>query len=133
MRWWRCIVGAAAILLALAVILGAFGAHALEGKLTTDQLASYRTANFYHFIHSLGILAIGLLFKHDPKRGLVHIFWMLFGGILLFSGSVYLLSCRDLLGISSWTWLGPVTPFGGILFILGWLYLALLMLFQVKV
>jgi uncharacterized membrane protein YgdD (TMEM256/DUF423 family) len=110
-------------LMALAVILGAFGAHALAEKLEARQLEVYKTGVFYHFIHGMGILLVGILSLHVTE---VRVRWVIiyFGlGILLFSGSLYLLSTAALTGISR-SFLGPVTPMGGLLFILGWVSLA---------
>jgi uncharacterized membrane protein YgdD (TMEM256/DUF423 family) len=83
----------------LAVLLGAFGAHALRGKLAADLLAIYQTAVQYHFWHALGLLAIG---------------WLMLAGILVFSGSLYLLA------LTGARWMGAVTPIGGTAFIASW-------------
>ncbi len=110
-------------LMALAVILGAFGAHALADRLEAHQLEVYKTGVFYQFVHSLGILIVGLLSLHISE---VKLRWVIiyFGlGILFFSGSVYLLSTSSITGIPR-SFLGPVTPLGGLLFIAGWLSLA---------
>lgn len=110
-------------LMAFAVILGAFGAHALADRLESHQLEVYKTGVFYQFVHSLGILIVGLLSLHISE---VKLRWVIiyFGlGILFFSGSVYLLSTSSITGIPR-SFLGPVTPLGGLLFIAGWLSLA---------
>ncbi len=105
--------------LALAVIFGAFGAHALKGILDPYSIEIYNKASFYHFIHGLGSLVVSLMPPLNlltPRRAKqvcsLHLF-----GILLFSGSLYLLS------ISGQHWLGAITPMGGACFILGWLVL----------
>jgi uncharacterized membrane protein YgdD (TMEM256/DUF423 family) len=111
----------AAIMLALAVGLGAFGAHGLQGRLDTYSLSVYEKAVFYHFIHALGMLAIPLL----SRAGLISkaagkwTGWLLLAGIVLFSGSLYLLAVT---GIRT---LGAVTPFGGAAFIAAWVTLAI--------
>ena len=111
------------ILMGLAVILGAFGAHALSDKLNTHQLESYRTGVLYQFIHSLAILFIGVLSPHISENKLRGSVVLLGLGILFFSGSIYLLTTADLTGIPK-VFLGPITPIGGLLFIAGWFNLA---------
>jgi len=110
------------ILLALTgVVLGALGAHALERLLSEDQLTSFQTAVRYQMHHALGLMLVAVLFPLLKKDRLVdYAGYLLIVGTLLFSGSIYLLSCRDLLGIANWSWLGPITPLGGACMILGW-------------
>lgn len=108
----------------IAVILGAFGSHGLEDVLEPEQLDIYHIGIRYQFYHSLAILAVGLLFYFGKKSLLNYAGWLFFGGILLFSGSLYLLSLRDILAVPV-AMLGPVTPVGGALFIAGWLLLFL--------
>ena len=105
---------------ALAVGLGAFGAHGLEPILIQNgRLDTFETAVSYHFYHTLGLLGLGILALIKPDwKGLSLAAWGMFLGILIFSGSLYILS---LTGI---TWLGAITPIGGVGFILGWLALA---------
>ena len=114
------------ILLAIGVILGAFGAHALEKVLDEKSLKVWNTGVLYLFIHAIGIVIIqfgmnaGYL---QIKRGL----WasrLLLIGILLFAGSLFLLSTQTATGIN-FKWLGPITPIGGLCFIAGWLTSAL--------
>lgn len=104
---------------ALAVGLGAFGAHGLEPLLVQNgRLDTFETAISYHFYHTLGLLGLGILALIKPEwKGLSLAAWGMFLGILIFSGSLYILS---LTGI---TWLGAITPIGGVGFILGWLAL----------
>lgn len=109
----------------LAVILGAFGAHALENRLTADQLTSYGTANDYQFYHALLLLGIGIILKFEESKLLIWSAYCTIIGILLFSGSIYLLTCKDIIGISSTSMIGPITPIGGLFFILSWLFLLL--------
>ena len=99
----------------VAVILGAFGAHALKKKLQPEQLAVYQTGVQYHIAHALGILIVGLL-AGDAAIGSLAVTagWVLFIGIILFSGSLYVLSIT---GIRK---LGAITPLGGLAFIAGW-------------
>lgn len=104
---------------ATSVVLGAFGAHALKGKLTGASLATFETAVHYQMTHSLGLLLVGvLMIVLGVKTPWLTAAWSFTVGIFLFSGSLYGLA---LLG---WRWLGPVTPVGGALFIVGWLALA---------
>lgn len=109
----------AALAGALAVMLGAFGAHALRAKLGPDLLAIWNTAVQYHFWHALALLAIGLAAVHLPESGALRwAGWLMLLGIVLFSGGLYSLALSGVRG------LGAVTPFGGVAFILGWLALA---------
>jgi uncharacterized membrane protein YgdD (TMEM256/DUF423 family) len=101
---------------ALAVGLGAFGAHSLEALLIQNgRLDTFQTAVNYHFYHTLALLGIGVLASVKPDwKGISFAAWSMLLGILIFSGSLYVLS---LTGI---TWLGAITPLGGLAFILGW-------------
>ncbi|AFL84864.1 uncharacterized small membrane protein [Belliella baltica DSM 15883] len=111
----------AAILGALAVGIGAFGAHSLAGILAEyGRTETFETAVKYHFYHALAIALIGVLkiqFPNNKKLNFSGYFFL--AGIIIFSGSLYVMS---LTGI---TWLGAITPFGGLAFILGWIYLFL--------
>ncbi len=106
---------------ALAVILGAFGAHGLKGHISDALFSAFKTASYYHLFHVLALIMIALLMLQLKNVGrgltLTAYCWML--GIVLFSGSLYGLA----LGAPSW--FGPVTPIGGVLFIGGWLCLVL--------
>ena len=114
----RCLL-AAAVSLAAAVALGAFGAHALKGSMTAEMLATYQTAVQYHFWHALGLLGVGaLMSRFSDAPALAAVAWLLIAGLLLFSGSLYLLA------LTGAAWLGAVTPLGGAAFIAGWLWLA---------
>ena len=101
------------------VALGAFAAHGLKAKLTPEYLAIFQTGTHYQLIHALALLVVALLSLHLPGRLLTTAGWLFALGILLFSGSLYLLT---LSGISK---LGIVTPFGGLAFLAGWLCLGL--------
>jgi uncharacterized membrane protein YgdD (TMEM256/DUF423 family) len=104
----------------LGVGFGAFGAHGLKAILSPELLAVYQTGVTYHMWHALGLLVIGLLHQQAPTaKRLVWAGWLMFVGILLFSGSLYLLAVTDEKA------LGMVTPFGGVCFLLAWLLLAL--------
>ncbi len=104
---------------ALAVIIGAFGAHGLKTKLCEEMLAIYKTGVEYHFYHTLALLAIGLLALHYTSALLTASGWSMVSGIVIFSGSLYALS------ISGVKVLGAITPIGGLFFILGWVLFAI--------
>ncbi|PHS73219.1 MAG: hypothetical protein COB22_02875 [Cycloclasticus sp.] len=108
-----------AILAFFAVALGAFGAHGLKNILSTESLAIFHTATDYQMWHSIGLLFIGLLHLHKPSALLLKAGWFMFAGILIFSGSLFILSVT---GIKI---LGAVTPIGGVLFLIAWSMLAI--------
>jgi uncharacterized membrane protein YgdD (TMEM256/DUF423 family) len=113
----------AAILGALTVGIGAFGAHGLKPLLTPYQLEIFEKAVQYQFIHVLALLATAVqMNKHPENRSLRTAAWLFVGGIAAFSGSLYLLACRDLIAFPV-GWAGPVTPLGGLCFMAGWLAL----------
>ncbi len=114
---------AAAISGALAVVLGALGAHALKTVLPEAQLASFETAVRYQMFHSLAML-ITVLIARQLSVSLQVTLWCFAIGTLLFSGSIYLLATIPLHGIEAFRIVGPVTPVGGILLIVGWVALA---------
>lgn len=100
---------------AIAVILGAFGAHALKARLDESLLKVYQTGVEYHFYHALGLILVGIIAINVPMNiWLKSSGWMMFLGIILFCGSLYVLSVFNL------RWLGMITPLGGVLFILAW-------------
>lgn len=103
----------------LAVALGAFGAHALKEALAPEQLQSFEIGVRYQFYHALATIAVGLILFFRKTPMLLWAGWLFTAGTVLFSGSLYLLSVQDILQLSS-AWLGPVTPIGGSLLILGW-------------
>lgn len=105
----------------LGVVLGAFGAHRLEGKLTPDQADILDKAVRYQFIHALAIIGVVLSYGKMPFSTTLWAGSLFLAGIILFSGSLYLWSMRDLLGIGSWRFLVFLTPLGGTAFIAGWI------------
>jgi uncharacterized membrane protein YgdD (TMEM256/DUF423 family) len=108
---------------ALVVAMGAFGAHALKTRISSDMMAVYHTAVLYHAIHALGLIAIGLVAAWLPDSGyLKSAGWTMFAGIVLFSGSLYLLS------VTGSRWLGAITPIGGVAFLLAWVLFCLAIL-----
>lgn len=102
-----------------AVILGAFGAHALKEHLTPEHLSSFETGVRYQFYHAFALLMISLLMYKRKNKFIHYAGWLFTTGTLLFSGSIYLLALRPVLGFTG-SWLGPVTPLGGSLLIIGW-------------
>ena len=107
---------------ALAVALGAFGAHSLKTLIDAAQMETFRTASLYHFIHVLPMVIIALR-RGEHHPALDQSFYLWLAGIVCFSGSLYILSIRFLLGLDQIPFLGPITPVGGVLFIAGWLNL----------
>lgn len=108
----------------IAVILGAFGAHGLSGKISEQRIENWQTAVDYQFYHTLALLFLATFSR--AKNTLINVSYFAFTiGILLFCGSLYLLSTREITGISATQILGPVTPIGGVAFILGWVTLFL--------
>lgn len=117
----RLFVILGSINMAIAISMGAFGAHGLANQVTEKMLATWNTGAEYHLIHALGLIAVGLL--HGKLSGASRLLstggWLLFAGIVLFSGSLYTIVLAD---ISN---LGIITPFGGVSFVIGWLIIAL--------
>lgn len=111
---------AGAILLALAVGLGAFGAHGLRGRIDDYSMSVYERAVFYHCVHALGMLIVSLLARLGAvvESRASWVAGLLCAGIVLFSGSLYVLAITGIRG------LGAVTPFGGLSFIAAWVLLA---------
>ena len=103
---------------ALAISLGALGAHKLEAQLVTNgTLEAWKTAALYHLVHSVALYFLATLESQDLDRLARVAMWLWFGGILLFSGSLYGLA------LTRWPVLGPITPLGGLSFIAGWVVL----------
>ena len=119
MNW----AGTGAAALGLAVILGAFGAHALRPKLDAYLMSVYERAVFYHFIHALGLLFVSVLPRLEwlTQGAATLVCALLLAGIVIFSGSLYVLA------ITGQRWLGAVTPVGGLSYIAAWLILAILL------
>ena len=110
-------IGIAAINMAIAVALGAFGAHGLENIVSAQQLEWWHTATLYLFIHALGLLVVGLLIR--LKYSTQATAWLLQIGIIIFAGSLYAMT------LGAPRWFGAITPIGGVLMIAGWLWLAI--------
>lgn len=110
----RSFLVAGAVLAGLGVAAGAFGAHGLEGRVTPDRLDTFHTAVTYQMYHALALLIVGGLAAQSSGSLLYAAGYCFLGGILVFSGSLYLLVLTDT------AWLGAVTPFGGAAFLAGW-------------
>lgn len=106
----------------LCVALGAFGAHALKNVLDSYSRDIYEKAVLYQMFHTVALLALGLLQRENEALALAPVGWLFVCGVLLFSGSLYVLAMTGI------KWLGAVTPFGGMAFLLGWLWLGYVLL-----
>ena len=107
----------------LVVLLGAFGAHALKARLSQEMMAVYQTGIQYHFYHAVGLLIVGLVATQIPVTGwLKWSGWLMLAGIIIFSGSLYILSLSGVRGF------GAITPIGGTAFIIAWALLAVAVL-----
>ncbi len=119
----RSILSAAALLGALAVALGAFGAHGLKAIVPPETVSTFETGVRYHFFHVFALLATGLLSIHYPVPQLRRAAQCFLVGILLFSGSLYLLTFLKATASVGLGGIGLVTPVGGLFLIAGWLFL----------
>lgn len=114
---------------ASAVALGAMAAHFLESKmqaglLTERNLHAFKTAAEYQMYHAIALIGIALLSEKVENEAIARAGYSFVIGTVLFSGSLYFLSTGSLMGLPALKWLGPVTPIGGLFFIIGWLFLA---------
>ncbi|MDQ3046207.1 MAG: DUF423 domain-containing protein [Bacteroidota bacterium] len=114
---------------AIAVALGAMGAHFLRsrmeaGLITETSLQAFQTAVHYHIYHTLALVAVAILADKLNHKLISKAGYCFMAGIVLFSGSLYILSTAGLFGFSTLRWLGPITPIGGLFFISGWLLFA---------
>jgi uncharacterized membrane protein YgdD (TMEM256/DUF423 family) len=119
----RQIIITAALFGLAAVVFGAFGAHALKESISSSALEAWKTAVSYQFYHTLALLFLSNFSKYR-SRAIRISYWAFMLGIILFSGSIYLLSIDSIIGMNL-SFLGPVTPIGGFLLILGWIFLLL--------
>jgi uncharacterized membrane protein YgdD (TMEM256/DUF423 family) len=119
----RSITITAALFGMVAVMTGAFGAHGLKTMIAPDQLQIWHTAVEYNFYHAFALLFLAVLAKGN-NSWITASYYLFTVGIILFSGSLYLLACRDILHLKA-SILGPITPIGGLLFIGGWASLAI--------
>lgn len=112
-----------AFLGAIAVMLGAFGAHALKEKLNEHEMEIFNKGIQYHFVHVLAALFVILLNEKLRNKLIACAAYFFVTGIFFFSGSLYLLATKNILGMENTNWLIPITPLGGVFFIGGWLLL----------
>ncbi|HRD58213.1 MAG TPA: DUF423 domain-containing protein [Ferruginibacter sp.] len=115
----------AAVLGLIAVALGAFGAHGLKNVVSAQAVATFETGVRYQFYHVFALIAVALLYKEFPAVKTAG--WLFITGIILFSGSLYALALVQGMVQPGFKWLGPITPLGGLFFIVGWaaLFLAI--------
>ena len=109
-------ISIAALNMAIAVALGAFGAHGLKAIVSTQQLEWWQTATLYWFIHGLGLLLVSILIRLNYATQTTA--WLLQVGVIIFAGSLYAMT------LGAPRWFGAITPIGGVLMIAGWLWLA---------
>ena len=109
-------ISIAALNMAIAEALGAFGAHGLKAIVSTQQLELWQTATLYWFIHGLGLLLVGILIRLNYATQTTA--WLLQVGVIIFAGSLYAMT------LGAPRWFGAITPIGGVLMIAGWLWLA---------
>jgi len=119
----RTFLGTASLLGALAVVLGAFGAHALRSRISSEDLAVYETGVRYQFFHVLALLAVAILAERFPHGSVKWAGRCFIAGIILFSGSLYALTFLKMASWSGWKLFGIITPFGGLFLIAGWILL----------
>jgi uncharacterized membrane protein YgdD (TMEM256/DUF423 family) len=113
----KIVLSCAAFSAMLSVLLGAFAAHGLKSKLSDTLLSTFQTGVQYQMYHSLALILLVILYRQMPQSLLVYSAGFMFAGIILFSGSLYMLALTQI------KWFGPVTPFGGACFIIGWVLL----------
>ena len=113
----------AALLGALSVALGAFAAHTLKGAISDYAFGIFETAVKYQFYHVFSLLIAGILYKDFPGKWLNWSGRLFVAGIILFSGSLYALAVVKAALLPGYNWIGAITPFGGLCFILGWIFL----------
>lgn len=114
----------AAILGAISVMFGAFGAHGLKTRMNADAFEIFETAVKYQFYHVFALLAVAVISQYMPGNLLNWSGKLFIAGIILFCGSLYLLSYFKMIGNAQMNWLGAVTPVGGLCFIAGWILMA---------
>ena len=108
-----------AVAAGLGVMLGAFGAHGLKTRVTSEMLAVFETGVRYQMYHAFGLIVVGALAASRPRAALRVAGWAFVLGIVIFSGSLYVMTFTGM------RWLGAITPLGGVSFIVGWFALAL--------
>jgi len=114
-----------AILGALSVVLGAFAAHTLKQNISDYALEIFETAVKYQFYHVFALLAVGIIYKEFPNNFLNWSGKLFIAGVILFSGSLYVLAAIKAAALPGYNWIGAITPLGGLCFIAGWIFLFL--------
>ncbi len=112
-----------ALLGVISVALGAFAAHALKGVISDYAVGIFETAVRYQFYHVFALLTVAILFKEFPGKLLKWSGWLFIAGIILFSGSLYVLAAIKGAVLPGYNWVGAITPLGGLCFIIGWICL----------
>ena len=112
-----------AILGAITIILGAFAAHTIKSRVAPDVLTIFETGVRYQMYHVFAIFLTGILYKEFPTKNIVWAGRLFLIGIIIFSGSLYLLTYIKAIAANNFLWLGAITPFGGVAFIAGWVFL----------
>ena len=115
----------AGVLGAIAVLGGAFGAHALKEILTPEQLTSFQTGVRYQMMHAVVLLFLFLLTNRFDSKQFKIASHLIFWGVILFSGSIYILTLKNIIGIEALKFVGPITPIGGLLIITGWIFIVI--------
>lgn len=110
----KIILGCAAFSAMLSVVLGAFAAHGLKSKLSENLISVFQTGVHYQMYHSLALILLVVLYRQVPQSLLLYSAGFMFAGIVFFSGSLYMLALTQI------KWFGPITPLGGVCFIVGW-------------
>jgi uncharacterized membrane protein YgdD (TMEM256/DUF423 family) len=106
----------------LAVVFGAFGAHALSDRLEPAAIEVFKTGVQYQMYHALALILTGILLKSKPSKNIANAALSFILGIFLFSGSLYIMTLGKLTNVE-FGWIGPITPIGGLAFIIGWVLL----------
>jgi uncharacterized membrane protein YgdD (TMEM256/DUF423 family) len=114
----------ASILAIITVISGAFAAHTLKGKIGDHALVTFETAVRYQFYHVIALFLTGIVYKDFAYQTVRWAGWFFVAGIVLFSGSLYVLAIKQAIVSPGFKWIGPLTPIGGLAFIMGWALLA---------
>ena len=126
------LLGIASISGLMAVVLGAFGTHALKPQISFEEMSMFEIANRYHFYHTLVLAAVAILFARDESPFLKISAYAFINGLVMFCGSLYIMSLRKFISADV-TFMGPITPLGGIFLIIGWGMLAYYGFFLAKV
>jgi uncharacterized membrane protein YgdD (TMEM256/DUF423 family) len=115
----------AGILGMIAVLGGAFGAHALKEILSLEHLASFNTGVRYQMIHAVVLICLFLIGSKFEMKQFKIATQLIFWGVILFSGSIYVLTLKNIIGLEALKFAGPITPIGGLFIITGWLFIVL--------